>query len=65
MSTNNLSVYAMPRMRAYLRNNGPWSQLVTMNNISLKEIEDQQPEISSDFPLHPCWSHTEMSFLKP
>ena len=65
MSANNLPVYAMPRMRAYLRNNGPWSQLVTMNNISLKEIEDQQPVNFERFPLHPCWFHTEMNFLKP
>ena len=53
MSTNNLSVYAMPRMRAYLRNNGPWSQLVTMNNISLKEIEDQQPVNFERFSVTP------------
>ena len=53
MSANNLSVYAMPRMRAYLRNNGPWSQLVTMNNISLKEIEDQQPVNFGRFSVTP------------
>ena len=43
----------MPRMRAYLRNNGPWSQLVTMNNISLKEIEDQQPVNFERFSVTP------------
>jgi len=53
MSANNLPVYAMPRMRAYLRNNGPWSQLVTMNNISLKEIEDQQPVNFERFSITP------------
>ena len=53
MSANNLSVYAMPRMRAYLRNNGPWSQLVTMNNIFLKEIEDQQPVNFGRFSVTP------------
>ena len=53
MSANNLSVYAMPRMRAYLRNNGPWSQLVTMNNISLKEIEDQRPVNFERFSVTP------------
>ena len=53
MSANNLSVYAMPRMRAYLRNNGPWSQLVTMNNIVLKEIEDQQPVNFERFSVTP------------
>ena len=53
MGANNLPVYAMPRMRAYLRNNGPWSQLVTMNNISLKEIEDQQPVNFERFSVTP------------
>ena len=53
ISSNNLPVYAMPRMRAYLRNNGPWSQLVTMNNISLKEIEDQQPVNFERFSVTP------------
>ena len=53
ISANNLPVYAMPRMRAYLRNNGPWSQLVTMNNISLKEIEDQQPVNFERFSVTP------------
>ena len=53
MSTKNLPVYAMPRMSAYLLNNGPWSQLVTMNNISLKEIEDQQPVNFERFSVTP------------
>ena len=31
-------VYAMPRMAEFLKNNGPWSQLVDINNIKIKEI---------------------------
>jgi len=31
-------VYAMPRMDSFLRNNGPWSQLVNNQNIYLKRI---------------------------
>lgn len=42
MSANNVPVYAMPRMTQYLNTNGPWSQLVTMNNIVLLELKDQQ-----------------------
>ncbi len=34
MGASSMPVFAMSRMQNYLRNNGPWSQLVTMNNIS-------------------------------
>ena len=43
MNADNIPVYAMPRMSNYLRTNGPWSQLVRMNNIVLRELRDQQP----------------------
>lgn len=32
-------VYATPRMARFLRENGPWSQLVALGNIELREIE--------------------------
>ncbi len=31
-------VYAMPGMQQFLKNNGPWSQLVAVNNISLQPL---------------------------
>lgn len=31
-------VFAMPRMKAYLENNGPWSQLVLLGNIALQPL---------------------------
>ncbi|MDY7092893.1 MAG: MBL fold metallo-hydrolase [Acidobacteriota bacterium] len=31
-------VYAMPRMADFLRNNGPWSQLVELGNIRLEKL---------------------------
>jgi pyrroloquinoline quinone biosynthesis protein B len=34
----NIPVYAMPKMTSYLKNNGPWSQLVTLNNIVLEPL---------------------------
>lgn len=37
---SSVPVYAMPRMREYLENNGPWSQLVDYKNILLKPLED-------------------------
>jgi pyrroloquinoline quinone biosynthesis protein B len=42
MNANKVSVYAMPRMTGYLKENGPWSQLVSTGNISLQPIKDQQ-----------------------
>ena len=38
----NIPVYSMPKMREYLSTNGPWSQLVSLNNISLKPIADNR-----------------------
>jgi pyrroloquinoline quinone biosynthesis protein B len=38
---DSVPVYAMPRMKEFLTNDGPWSQLVSRENISLQELEDQ------------------------
>ena len=38
MGTNKIPVFAMPKMKAFLKENGPWSQLVELENISLKEL---------------------------
>ncbi len=40
MGSKGVPVFAMPRMREYLRTNGPWSQLVSYDNIELKPLED-------------------------
>ena len=40
MGSKGVPVYAMPRMRDYLRTNGPWSQLVSYENIELKPLEN-------------------------
>ena len=37
---DNVPVYAMPRMKSYLENNGPWSQLVAFNNIELQKLHN-------------------------
>ncbi|TCK65219.1 pyrroloquinoline quinone biosynthesis protein B [Winogradskyella wandonensis] len=36
-------VYTMPQMKRFLTDNGPWSQLVTRENITLIEIENEKP----------------------
>ena len=40
MGTKEVPVYAMPRMRDFLQHNGPWDQLIRLNNISLRPLED-------------------------
>ena len=47
-------VYAMPRMKNFLENNGPWSQLVNTNNIVIQELENQKPlELTSNIKVIP------------
>jgi pyrroloquinoline quinone biosynthesis protein B len=38
MNTKEMKVYVLPKMKQYLENNGPWSQLVSMKNIVLKDV---------------------------
>jgi pyrroloquinoline quinone biosynthesis protein B len=38
LNSQGIPVWASPRMAAYLRANGPWSQLVRLNNIALREV---------------------------
>jgi pyrroloquinoline quinone biosynthesis protein B len=42
-----VAVFATPRMSAYLRANGPWSQLVALKNIELREVA---PEVVTTLP---------------
>jgi len=39
MNTSEIPVYAMPRMFEFLKNNGPWSQLVNLKNIQLQKLK--------------------------
>ena len=39
MGASSVPVYAMPRMNEFLRTNGPWSQLVSLNNINLHSLQ--------------------------
>jgi pyrroloquinoline quinone biosynthesis protein B len=43
MGSRGIPVYAMPRMRAFLTDNGPWSQLVALGNIELRSLEGDGP----------------------
>lgn len=39
---SNIPVYAMPRMHDFLKSNGPWSQLVSQNNIQLNKLNNNE-----------------------
>jgi pyrroloquinoline quinone biosynthesis protein B len=39
MGTNRVPVFAMPKMKTFLKENGPWSQLVELENISLQKLK--------------------------
>jgi pyrroloquinoline quinone biosynthesis protein B len=40
MGAKSIPVYAMPRMKKYLSSNGPWSQLVILDNIVLNKLKN-------------------------
>jgi pyrroloquinoline quinone biosynthesis protein B len=53
-NASQVPVYAMPRMKKFLENNGPWNQLVTTNNIALQEIENRKEiELTSNIKVIP------------
>lgn len=39
LGAKSVRVHAMPRMRAFLEHNGPWDQLVRLNNIAITTLE--------------------------
>ena len=54
MGSKDIPVYVMPKMKRYLENNGPWSQLVTLNNINLNEIKnDSSVVLNNDLKVTP------------
>jgi pyrroloquinoline quinone biosynthesis protein B len=40
MNSKDVPVYAMPKMKIFLENNGPWSQLVSLNNIRIHPLSE-------------------------
>ena len=42
MGAKNTKVSVMPKMENFLRNNGPWSQLVKLENVSLTSLRDNK-----------------------
>ena len=42
MGSNKVKVFAMPKMKDFLENNGPWSQLVSIQNIEIRKIDESE-----------------------
>jgi pyrroloquinoline quinone biosynthesis protein B len=54
IGAHNLPVYAMPRMERFLCENGPWEQLITLGNIDIRPLRDQEPvQLSPDITVTP------------
>ncbi|GAA4957129.1 hypothetical protein GCM10023315_00530 [Algibacter aquimarinus] len=54
LGSNEIPVYAMPRMKDYLENNGPWSQLTSFKNIDIKPLQnDSIMHVNKDLKVTP------------
>lgn len=54
MGAKNIPVFAMPRLDSFLQNNGPWSQLVSLNNIKLQSLKaDSTVALNSSLTVTP------------
>jgi len=54
MGSKNTVVNVMPKMEEFLRNNGPWSQLVKLNNITLKGLKNNETvQLNSKLSITP------------
>ena len=53
-NSKNIPVYAMPRMKKFLETNGPWDQLVSLNNIKINSIiNESEITVEKDLVLKP------------
>jgi pyrroloquinoline quinone biosynthesis protein B len=54
LGADGVPVYALPRMKTFLESNGPWDQLVRLNNIILKPLQaDQKVNLSPGLGVTP------------
>lgn len=54
IGANSIPVHVMPRMKSFLETNGPWDQLVKLENISLKPLQAKQPiELNERLSIQP------------
>jgi pyrroloquinoline quinone biosynthesis protein B len=54
MGAKDIPVWVMPRMDSFLRNNGPWSQLVALKNIQLQSLQaDRTVSLNASLKITP------------
>lgn len=54
LGKKNISIYAMPKMKNFLSNNGPWSQLVSLKNIVFSDLKkDSSLMVSNSLKVTP------------
>ena len=54
MNLSDFPVYVMPKMKKFIETNGPWSQLVELNNINLTSMEtDSKIQLTSNISIIP------------
>lgn len=54
MNAPKVPVYVMPKMKAFLENNGPWNQLISEENIDIKSLKNEQSiRLTSQFNVVP------------
>jgi pyrroloquinoline quinone biosynthesis protein B len=45
LGKKNIPVFAMPKMQRFIKNNGPWNQLIALQNIALKNLQNDSTVI--------------------
>ena len=56
MNAKRMPVYAMPRMTDFIKSNGPWSQLLALNNIELRKLKtDSSIQLNERISIQPLW----------
>jgi pyrroloquinoline quinone biosynthesis protein B len=53
IGADQMPVYVMPKMKRYLTNNGPWSQLIDLNNIELMTLNNRSVVELSNLKVMP------------
>ncbi|WP_417445256.1 MBL fold metallo-hydrolase [Joostella sp.] len=54
MNATNVPVYAMPKLKGFIENNGPWEQLINNSNIKIEALHQKDTiEITSNLSVIP------------
>lgn len=53
LNSKNLTVYGSKRMKKFLNKNGPWQQLIKLNNIKISTFDEKEFRLSKDILIKP------------